>query len=168
MRTLHLLKGMASNANTSLIEVPGDLTSNLAKIAIDYGGILQRGWKFQMRIINMLEFLNTIRPVFEGRLKDTMYHGLSRELLISTYRNCYKLAFTRGKLGPIEDLGMQSTRSREGIRIPPHDFVRLVLGDYSLEELRYQDMDFVIRPGRRHLLETLFPKQESYLYSYQL
>ncbi len=168
MRTLHELKEMALRANTSLIEIPGDLTSNLGQIAIDYGGILHRGWKYQIRIPNVTQFLNKIRPVLEARLKDTMYQNLSREILISTYQDCYRFTFKKGKLEPIENLGMQSTRSREGIRIPPHDLVRMILGDYSIEELRYQDMDFIVRPGSKHLLETLFPKQESFLYPYLL
>lgn len=168
MRTLHFLKEMALEASTSLIEIPGDLASNLGRIALDYGGILQRGWKYQIRIPNVIQFLNKIRSVLEARLKGSMYQGFSREVLISTYHNCYRFAFIKGSLEPVENLGMQSTKSQEGIRIPPHAFARLIFGEFSVEELRNQDMDFIVRPGRRHLLETLFPKQESYLYPYQV
>ena len=168
IRALHFLKDMAQNANASIIEVPGDPISNLGQIALDYGGIMQRGWKFQIMIPNTLRFLNKIRPALEARLKSTMYQGLTRELVISTYRNCYPLKFVDGKLGLIEDLGMQSTKSRHNIRVPPQDLIRLILGDCSIDELGQHDMDFIVRPGMKHLLETLFPKQESYLYPYQI
>ncbi|MFW9918078.1 MAG: GNAT family N-acetyltransferase [Candidatus Thorarchaeota archaeon] len=167
MRTLHFLKDAAQAANTSVIEIPGNRISNLGQIALDYGGIMQRGWKYQIRIPNLLNFLNKIRPVLEMRLKSTMYEGITREIAISTYRNCYLLKFIEGTLEPIEDLGMQPTRSRYGIRMPPQDLVRLILGDYSIHELGTQNIDFIVRPGRKHFLETLFPKQDSYLYSYQ-
>ncbi len=168
MRTLHFLKDMAQSARTAVIEVPGNPLSNLGQIALDYGGIMQRGWKFQIMIPSTLRLLNKIRPVLEARLKPTMYQGITRELVINTYRNCYTLKFVDGKLEPIEDLGMQSTKSRHGIRVSPQDLIRLILGDYSIDELGKQNIDFIVRPGRKHLLETLFPKQESYLYPYQL
>ncbi len=168
LRTLQFLKQTASNAQTGLIEVPGDKTTNLAKIILAYGGVLQRGWKYQIRIPDLLRFLNKIRPVIEYRLKGTMYERLTREIEINIYRTCFRFKFMNGQLRSIEDIGMQPTDTRQPFRLPPPDFIRLVLGDYSIEELRSYTTDFTIHPGKKHLLETLFPNRPSYLYNYQV
>jgi hypothetical protein len=48
--------------------------------------------------------------------------------------------------------------------IPPDAFVRLVLGYRDLAELQDAWPDIVVKPERRHLLQTLFPKLASYFW----
>jgi predicted acetyltransferase len=168
LRILHYLKQMASDVHADAIEVPGDTTSNLANVVLAYGGVMQRGWKYQIRIPDVLRFLNTIRPVLQNRIKGTMYEGFTREIDFNLYRTCYRFKFVNGRLDTIEDIGMQGTDTNQAFRIPPSDFIRLVLGDCSVDELRSHNVDFTIRAGKKHLLETLFPKKPSFLYNYQV
>ncbi len=74
--------------------------------------------------------------------------------------------FNKGSLKQIEDIGVQEIGTRREIRMPPADFVRLILGEYSIDELRKINMDFIVRGSHKALLETLFPKRESYIFLY--
>ena len=51
-------------------------------------------------------------------------------------------------------------------RAPPNDLVRLVLGDYNTEELRSQNIDFIVSKELKPLVETLFPKKNSFIAYY--
>ncbi|MHA1906845.1 MAG: GNAT family N-acetyltransferase [Candidatus Thorarchaeota archaeon] len=166
LRALYYFRDEAKKRNEHTIEIPGNVLSNLGILAMDYGGTLSPGWKYQVRIPDISRFLNTIRPVLSRRLKGTMFEGMTREVFINTYRTCYKLNFQDGELLPIEDIGMQQTDRYMEIRLPPQGFVRLILGEFTIAELKQQNVDFIVRRGHTALLETLFPKKESYIYHY--
>jgi len=166
MRALYYIRDEARKNNEHTIEIPGTISSNLGVLAQDYGGTSPAGWKYQVRIPDITKFLNKIRPVLSGRLKGTMFEDITQELFINTYRTCYRLSFQNGKLLPIEEIGMQKTDSYMEIRLPPQGFVRLVLGEFTVSELKEQNIDFIVRRGHHALLETLFPKRESYIYHY--
>ncbi|MDF1538885.1 MAG: hypothetical protein P1Q69_08280 [Candidatus Thorarchaeota archaeon] len=166
MRALYYFRDEAKKHSEHILELPGNVCSNLGILALDYGGTLSHGWKYQVRIPDVCRLLNKTRPVFSRRLKGTMFEGLTREIIINTYRTCYKLTFQSGELMPIEDIGMQKTDSYMEIRVPPQGFVRLILGEFTIDELKNQNVDFIVRRGYRTLLETLFPKKESYIHHY--
>ncbi|MHA1480609.1 MAG: GNAT family N-acetyltransferase [Candidatus Thorarchaeota archaeon] len=167
MRTLHFLKEEAIKKSLYLITVPGTTKSNLSRIALDFGSAIGSEWKHQIRVPNVVKFLNTIRPVLERRLQGTIFKDLSQVIFINTYRHCYVLNFNKGSLKPIDDIGVQEIGTKREIRMPPPDFVRLILGEYSIDELRRINMDFVVTGSHKALLETLFPKRESYIFLYQ-
>lgn len=166
MRALFYFRDEAKKQNEHILELPGNICSSLGIIALDYGGVLSPGWKYQVRIPNMIAFLNKIRPVLARRLKGTMFEDLTREIFINTYQTCYKLPFQNGELNAIEEIGMQKIGSYLDIRLLPKGFARLVLGEFTIEELRKQNVDFIVRGGFKTLLETLFPKRESYIHYY--
>ncbi|MHA1480929.1 MAG: hypothetical protein ACTSQZ_05860, partial [Candidatus Thorarchaeota archaeon] len=166
MRTLHFLKEEAIKRNLYRIEVPGTIASNLSRIALDFGGSIGPGWKYQIRIPNLVQFLNSIRTVLEKRLRGTLFEGLTQLIFINTYRHCYVLNFNKGSLKPIEDIGVQETGTKLEIRLPPSDFIRLILGEYTIDELNKNNIDFIVRGSHKSLLETLFPKSESYIFPY--
>ena len=166
MRALYHFRDEAKKRNEHTIELPGNVRSNLGILALDYGGILSPGWKYQIRIPDIARLLNKIRPVLTRRLQGTMFEGMTREIFINTYRTCYKLSFQNGILQSVEDIGMQKTDTYMETRLPPLGFIRLILGEFTVDELKKQNVDFIVRRGQKTLLETLFPKKESYIYSY--
>ncbi|MHA1881485.1 MAG: hypothetical protein ACTSUO_00365 [Candidatus Thorarchaeota archaeon] len=166
MTTLTYLRIQALNKELSLVVVPNTSASNLCRVTLNMGGVATPGWKHMVRIPDITHFLNKIRPVLEHRLHGTMFEGLTLELALNTYRNCYLLNFVDGILDPITDIGMQETDARQEIRMPPEDFVRLLLGAYTLEQLNETNIDFIVRGSRKALLESLFPKKESYIFLY--
>ena len=166
MRTLNFLKEEAIKRRFYIITVPGTTKSNLSSIALDFGGAIGSGWKYQIRVPNVVKFLNTIRLVLERRLQGTIFKDLSQVIFINTYRHCYVLNFDKGSLKPIEDIGVQETGTKLEIRLPPSDFIRLILGEYTIDELNKNNIDFIVSGSRKSLLETLFPKSESYIFPY--
>ncbi len=166
MTTLRYLRTQASNKGLTLVVVPDTPVSNLCRITRDLGGVATPGWKHMVRIPDITHFLNKIRPVLEHRLHGTMFEGLTQELALNTYRNCYLLNFVQGNLDTITDIGMQNTDARSEIRMPPDDFVRLLLGAYTIDQLKETNIDFIVSGTQKALLTSLFPKKESYIFPY--
>ena len=166
LQTLQYLRGRAAKENTCRIELVGPAINNLCRVAQDLGGHVDIGWKYQIRIPNMARFLNRIRPALESHLVGTMFEGMTRELAINTYEHCYLLPFVKGKLAAVKDIGMQEVDEYRTFRTPPNDLVRLVLGDYTIEELRNQNIDFIVSKELKPLVETLFPKRNSFIAYY--
>jgi hypothetical protein len=161
MRVLHYLRQEALQSQACRIELSGPDQNSLCRVAQDLGGNALMWWKFQIRIPDIVRLLRKISPVFEKRLKGTMFHGLTYDLLLNTHRNCYSLRFKKGRITKVQDLGMQETGEKREFRAPPHDLVKLILGDSSIDELNRANVDFIV-DGRIHsLVQTLFPKRES-------
>ncbi|MHA1924487.1 MAG: GNAT family N-acetyltransferase [Candidatus Thorarchaeota archaeon] len=162
-RTLQFLKEQCKEKNLNRIALSGAINSNLSQVGIDLSGHMSRGWKHQLRIPDMISFLNRIRPALQKRLRGTMFDGLTQEVTINTYRHCYVLDFRGGKIQQITDLGIHEDGKNLSFRAPPNDFVRLLFGQYSIEELNRQNIDFIVRGEVKSLIATLFPKQESFI-----
>ncbi|MFX0055101.1 MAG: GNAT family N-acetyltransferase [Promethearchaeota archaeon] len=162
-RALQFLKDKCKEKSLYRIALSGAITSNLSQVGLDLGGNLSRGWKHQLRIPDMIRFLKRIRPVLQKRLQKTMFEGLTQEVTINTYRHCYVLNFQDGKIKQITDLGIHEDGKNLSFRAPPNDFVRLLLGQYSIEELNQHNTDFLVGGHVKSLITTLFPKQESFI-----
>ncbi len=166
LQTLQYLRGHAAEENTCRIDLMGPAVNNLCRVAQNLGGNVDIGWKYQIRIPDMTRFLEQIRPTIESRLIGTMFEGMTRELAINTYEHCYVLSFVNGKLAPVKDIGMQEVDEYRNFRAPPNDLVRLTLGDYNTDELRSQNIDFIVSKELKPLVETLFPKKNSFIAYY--
>ncbi len=166
LQTLQYLRGCAAEENARRIDLVGPAVNNMCRVAQDLGGHVDIGWKYQIRIPNMTRFLGQIRPVLENRLIGTMFEGMTHELAINAYEHCYLLSFVNGNLTTVKDIGMQEVREYRTFSAPPNDLVRLVLGDYTIEELRYQNIDFIVSKELKPLVETLFPKRDSFIAYY--
>jgi hypothetical protein len=162
-RTLQFLKEQCKDKNLNRIALSGAINSNLSQVGLDLGGNMSRGWKHQLRIPDVIRFLKRIRPVLQKRLRNTMFEGLTQEVTINTYRHCYVLDFQDGKIQQIKDLGIHQDGKNLSFRAPPNDFVRLLLGQYSIDELSQQNIDFLVTGPVKSLIATLFPKQESFI-----
>ena len=165
-RALQFLRTQALENSIYRIGVSGPSTNNLSRIVLDLGGNLRGGWKFQIRIPNMLQLLRRIQRILEKRLVGTLFEGLTMDLALNTFRNCYLLKFVKGRIESITDLGMQEVDENRPFRAPPNDLVRLVLGEYSIDEISYNNIDFIVSSGLKSLIRTLFPKRESCIYYY--
>jgi hypothetical protein len=162
-RTLEYLRKQCTEKNLPRFALSGALVSNLSKVGLDLNGVLSRGWKHQLRIPDMVRFLKRVRPVLEKRLRKSMFEGLTQEVTINTYRHCYVLDFRGGKIKQIKDFGIHEDGKNLSFRAPPHDFIRLLLGQYTIEELNQQNIDFLVSGPVKSLISTLFPKQESFI-----
>ncbi len=161
MRALQLIKTEALKHEFYRIGITGPSTNNLSRIALDIGGRIRGGWKYQLRVPNILGLLNKISPVLEKRLVGSMFEGLTKDLTINTFRHCYLLRLSNGKIEKITDIGMQEVDESRGFRAPPNDLVRLIFGVYDIDEISHNNIDFLVGRDLKSLVETLFPKGES-------
>ena len=163
---LQLVKTEALQNNFDRVGFVGSPSNNLRRIAHDLGGQVLGEWKHQLRVPSILRLLQRITPVLEKRLVGSMFEGLTRDLTINTFRNCYLLKFVSGKIESIVDIGMQEVDEHRGFRAPPSDLIRLILGVYDIDELKYNNIDFIVNRDLKSLVATLFPKGESNIYYY--
>jgi len=166
LRTIQFLYAEALQDDISLIASKGPSFNSLSKVMENIGGSGKPWWKYQIRIPNMTALLEKISPVLERRLKGTMFEGLTYNVIMNTFQNCYSLNFVNGKIIDVNDLGPQQVNANQAFRAPPIDFVRLVLGAYSIKELEQNNIDFIARGNVRLIAEALFPKKESSVYYY--
>lgn len=166
LRTLQFLYAEAVQDDIPLIGSQGPSFNTLSKNMENIGGTGKPWWKYQVRIPSMTSFLRKISPVLERRLKDTMFEGLTYNVIMNTFRNCYKLQFVNGKISDVSNLGPQEVNDNQAFRAPPNDLARLVLGAYSIKELEQNNIDFIVRGEVRLITEALFPKKESSIYYY--
>ncbi|MCK5389690.1 MAG: GNAT family N-acetyltransferase [Candidatus Thorarchaeota archaeon] len=166
LRVFQFIREEALQSNIPLLSSQGPSCNTLSKVMENYGGYVGAGWKYQIRIPSMVEFLKKISPVLEKRLERTMFEGITYDVIMNTFQNCYVLKFTNGKIVDVTDLGPQEVDENRAFRSPPQDLVRLVFGAYSIKELKQNNIDFIVSSGVRLIVETLFPKLESAIYLY--
>ncbi|MGY5860332.1 MAG: GNAT family N-acetyltransferase [Candidatus Thorarchaeota archaeon] len=165
-RVLQFLYAEAMKDDIPLIGSQGPSFNTLSRFMKNLGGLGKDWWKYQVRIPNMTSFLQKISPVLERRLIGTMFEGLTYDVIMNTFQNCYKLKFVSGKITDVSNLGPQQVDENQPFRAPPNDFARLILGAYSIQEIEQNNIDFIVRGDVRLIAETLFPKKESSVYYY--
>jgi hypothetical protein len=166
MRALQVVKSEAKKHEFHQIGVVGTQSNSFRKIVQDLGGQVLGEWKHQLRVPDILRLLQKIVPVLEKRLVGSMFEGMTRDLRINTFRNCYVLKFVNGKIESITDTGMQEVDESRGFRAPPYDLVRLIFGVYDIDEIKHSNVDFIVNRDIKSLVATLFPKGESSIYYY--
>jgi hypothetical protein len=166
LRVFQFLYAEALQDDIPLIGSQGPSFNTLSKVMENLGGSGKPRWKYQVRIPNMTSFLQKISPVLERRLEGTMFEGLTYDVTMNTFQNCYKLKFVNGKIIDVTDLGPQQVNENQAFSAPPNDLARLVLGAYSIKEIEQNNIDFIVRGEVRLIAETLFPKKESSVYYY--
>jgi hypothetical protein len=119
-------------------------------------------YAWQIHVPDMTALLRALAPVFERRLADSPFAGLSREVQLRLYQETIALRFVAGKVKEVANLGF--TR-RGDVNFPPLAFVPLLLGHRTVEELRAAYPDVNVKPAWRLLVDTLFPKATSFIYT---
>jgi hypothetical protein len=106
--------------------------------------------------------LRALTPVFERRIAGSPFAGLTREVRLSLYRETLSLQFEAGKLTEVTNLGFTAG---EDIRVPPLQFIPLVLGYRTIQELQAAYPDVGVASPWQLLVETLFPRMTSFIYT---
>jgi hypothetical protein len=87
---------------------------------------------------------------------------MTRILCLNLYKEAFELHFEGGRLETIKAIGFTD---EWGIKIPPLLLAPLVLGYRSHKELRDMYADVSINREYHHLIDVLFPKLESFLFT---
>jgi GNAT superfamily N-acetyltransferase len=119
-------------------------------------------YAWQIHLVDVACLLRKLAPVFERRIAASSLAGLSKTVCLNLYREAFDLRFERGKLAAVEALGF---RDGGHIRLPPLLLAPLLLGYKSRQELADTYPDFSAGGENQLLVEILFPKVESFIYT---
>lgn len=120
-------------------------------------------YAWYVRVPDPPGFVQRIAPVLEERLARSPLVGYSGELKIDFYRGGLRLQFDGGKLTAAEPWRAPAYGDEAKAGFPPLVFLKLLFGYRSLAELRAGFPDAWAEDEAVLLLETLFPKQPSWV-----
>jgi len=119
---------------------------------------------FYIRVPDLPRFLQHIAPILEQRLAASVLRELVGDLRLTFFRGGLRLAFDQGCLRVAAHWEPPDVdEPRHTASFPPLVFLKLLFGYRSLAELRYAYPDCWADERDTRLLETLFPKQPSWL-----
>ena len=120
-------------------------------------------YAWYVRVPDVGGFLRLVTPVLEERLRHSPLRGLTGEATIDLYRQGLALRFDRGALTAVEPWQRADPQDDEdtSLSCPPLVFLKLVLGDRSIDELAATYPDVIVRDDSRLLVDTLFPRVRS-------
>jgi predicted N-acetyltransferase YhbS len=142
------------------LNLPDNCT--LMRLARSLGAHDLGTYAWQIYVPDLTALLRALAPAFERRLAASPFAGLTREVQLRLYRETIALRFVAGRLTEVANLGF--TRG-EPINFPPLPFILLLLGYRTVEELRAAYPDVNVKPAWRLLVDTLFPKVTSFIYT---
>lgn len=131
----------------------------------EMGGHYEPPYAWYLRVADVPGFIRHIAPVLEERLARSILNGYSGELRLNFYRGGLRLEFANGKWTSSESWRAPVEEEVEHGGCPPLVFLQLLFGYRSLSELRTTFPDVWVKPEVVLLLNTLFPKQPSNVYS---
>lgn len=156
------MKTLAAERNKPYIRMYVSEKHMLIQTAAAMGASFQGRYAWQIHIPNVPRLLRAIAPVLERRLAESAFAGLTQTVILNLYKETFALRFEGGRLLQVESAGFTD----EGeIRIPPLLFAPLVLGWRTRQELADIYPDFNVWGHSRPLVDVLFPKLDSYLYT---
>ncbi len=159
MAVLGFLKALAVERGKPFIKLSLPEFHDLVRIALALGGYRHWGYEWQVKM-NLKRFLETIAPVLERRLEQSMFKGLSYGFHIHLYGAGLFVEFKEGRLAGVEERLLTQEECALSIR----SFQRLILGCESLDELEKKDREIFLKAKNRLVLDALFPKGRPYLY----
>lgn len=122
-------------------------------------------YAWYVRVADVPGFLHHIAPVLERRVAESVLAGYTGELKLDFYRGGLRLQFEKGKLIEAAPWRVPPYGNEEQGGCPPLVFLQLLFGHRSLAELRDSYPDVWTTPEAALLVNTLFPKQPSSVWS---
>ena len=118
-------------------------------------------YAWYVRVPDLPDFLNHVKPVLERRLAESIAPGHSREVKINFYRGGLRFVIEHGRIMTIES--WKPAPKEEGdVAFPDLTFLQLLFGYRSYEELHYAFPDCWSDNNEvSTLLNILFPKKHS-------
>lgn len=154
------LKALARRRGKDGIRLHLPQSSGLVRLARSFGAVDLGPYSWQVRIFDQTAFLRRLAPLFEQRLAGSLFAGLSGTYSINLYKEVIGLTFREGRL---IDVGPAVEDERAFLNIPPLQFIPLVLGGRSLDEIHAAFPDAYALGPWKLLAETLFPKTNAFL-----
>lgn len=164
LATLQHFKQLTIEREKPGIRLNLPLGCTLSQVALSLGGRDDGAYAWQIHIPDVAALLRALGPVLERRVAASSLAGLTQDVRLCLYRETILLRFAAGKVTEVTNMGF-TTGHEEPIRFPPLQFVPLVLGYRTWQELKAAFPDVGVTPQARLLVDTLFPKTESFIYT---
>ncbi|MCK4413302.1 MAG: GNAT family N-acetyltransferase [Candidatus Eisenbacteria sp.] len=161
LAVLQHLKKLMTERKTPGIQLNDVPHGALMRLARALGATDLGTYPWQILIPDPAAFLRALAPVWERRIAESPFAGLTRAVAINLYRRTIELNFADGRVSEVIDRGPTEDH---GIQIPPGLFAQLAMGWRTQEELRAIYPDVIIARGERMLVDTLFPKRPGFLH----
>jgi predicted acetyltransferase len=140
------------------LQLPGN---HPACVLSRYRGIREeRPYGWQMKVLDMVRFLEMIAPVLEKRLASSLLSGIREELIWNLYRDRVGLRIENGRVAPF----VPKPDAEADVGSPPLVATQLWLGWKSFAALDDWYKDVWAKDERRLLLEVLFPPTRAHIY----
>jgi predicted acetyltransferase len=121
-------------------------------------------YAWQIRVTDYVSVLQKMKPLFEKRLAQSEYCGLTEEVNFNFCRYIIQMAFKNGAITKVQRL---SNVEKCTVGVNPLVFVKLLLGYRCREELEMNYPDFYVHAKHKRLIDVLFPQLPSYIHSVQ-
>jgi hypothetical protein len=122
-------------------------------------------YAWYLRVADLPAFVQHVAPVLEDRLANSILTGHTGELKFDCYRGGLRLQLEQGKLVAVEPWRAPTYGDNAQAGCPSLVFLQLLFGYRSLAELRATFPDVWADEAAALLIDTLFPKQPSTVYS---
>ena len=162
IKTLQFARELNKNKGTIDIELHVRHDSEFGKFIFQLGGVALHRYGWQLKIPNLELFFKSIKPILERRIKNSIFQGLSKNLIISNYRDNIELNFINGIITELKQYKGYPDEAECDLRIPGSLLFKLLLSDKSMEELNYIIDDAIVKPSSKLLIDVMFPKKSSY------
>jgi hypothetical protein len=162
MATLHHLKMLTLERNRPGIRLNLPANCTLMQLARSLDTYDMGTYAWQIHVPDLAALLHALTPVFERRVAESLFAGLTKDVCINLYRETIQLRFEAGKLVEVANLGFAEGAD---IRVPPLQFIPLILGYRTVKELQTAYPDVGIASPWQLLADTLFPKVTSFIYT---
>ena len=157
------LKAIAQERQQPGIRLLLPANSDLVRIALACGAYTYGTYAWQMHIPDTAALLAALAPLLERRLRTSPFAGWSGRFRISFYESGVALYWEAGALRSVKPLPRPIGEAE--VSIPFAAFPPLVLGDRSAEDLRHTYPDLGAHGTWRLMLDVLFPKFATYIYT---
>jgi hypothetical protein len=158
---LHL-KALAQERGKPYIRFDLPDNNDLVHVAAGFNAHNDGFYPWQIHLVDVGRLLRKLAPVLERRIAASIFAGMTRTICLNLYREAFELHFEQGKLQTVKAIGFTD---QWGIKIPPLLFAPLLLGYRSHKQLRDMYADVSIDRQFHELIDVLFPKMESFLFT---
>ncbi len=156
------LKGMAQERGKPYLRLDLPDTNDLVRVASAFNVHNDGCYAWQIHLVDVGRLLRKLTPVLDRRIAASVFDGMTRTICLNLYREAFELVFEKGRLQAVKSIGFTD---QWGIKIPPLLLAPLLLGYRSRTELQHIYPDVSISGEFQHLIDVLFRKLESFIFS---
>ena len=165
LAALQHLKKLAVEREKPGIRLNLPAHATLSRLGRSLDGHDMGTYAWQIHVPNVANLLRALAPILELRIADSPFAGLTQEIELDLYGQRLVLSFQTGELARVAEINYDASRGERVLQCPPLQFIPLMLGHRTWQELHEAYPDVTVPPMWRLLVDTLFPKMRSFLYS---